>query len=150
MSLRKGQLQWSVNPAGRRAARGSQATGTAYSSQEGQVIRGATKWLEGDESRGQYAWLGGRRMASQMTREVLQASGTLSIRSVCDHHFFGNAMAAPPIFMSFGTLIPNLTSKISNSKKIDRTGHLKFLKLQWGTQKSKLKNLDKRGHLDCK
>ena len=30
---------------------------------------------------------------------------------------FGNAMATPPIFMSFGTLIPNLTSKISNSKK---------------------------------
>ena len=38
-------------------------------------------------------------------------------RAGCDHHFFGNAMATPAIFMSLGTLIPNLTSKISNSKE---------------------------------
>ena len=44
-------------------------------------------------------------------------------RSGCDHHFFGNATTAPPILLSFGTLIPNLASEISNSKKIGRTGH---------------------------
>ena len=34
-------------------------------------------------------------------------------RPGCDHHFFGIPMAPPPILMSFGTLIPNLTLKIS-------------------------------------
>ena len=32
--------------------------------------------------------------------------------------FFGNAMSTPPIFMSFWTLNPNLTSKMSNMKKL--------------------------------
>ena len=29
-------------------------------------------------------------------------------------------------------------------EKFDRSGHLKFLKLQWGTQKSKCENFDKK------
>ena len=59
--------------------------------------------------------------------------------------FFGNAMATPDIYMSFGTLIPNLISKMSNSKKIDRMGHLKFLKLQWGTKTSNIEDFNKKG-----
>ena len=47
-------------------------------------------------------------------------------RPGCDPHFFGNAIAMPPIYMSFGTLIPNLTSKMSNSKKNDRNGPFDF------------------------
>ena len=51
-------------------------------------------------------------------RVVYRLSGACTTRPGCDHHFFGNAMATPPIFMPFGTLIPNLTQKISNSKKL--------------------------------
>ena len=64
--------------------------------------------------------------------------------------FFGNAMATPPIFMSFGTLIPNLTSKISNKKKIDRTGHLIFLLITMGDPKTEFENFNKKGHIGRK
>ena len=38
----------------------------------------------------------------------------VTLGQVVNTIFFGNAMATPPIFVSFGMLIPNLTSKISN------------------------------------
>ena len=47
-------------------------------------------------------------------------------------------------FYVFGTLIPNMTSKISDSKKIVLTGHLNF-KISRGTKKSNFENCNKKG-----
>ena len=58
---------------------------------------------------------------------------------------FVNAMATPPIFMSFGTLIPNLTSKFRIRRKIDRTGHLIFFSNDnGGIKNSKFDNFNQK------
>ena len=70
-------------------------------------------------------------------------------RAGCDHHFFDNAMATDP-FLSFATLIPDLTSKISNSEKIDRTGHFKFWNYNGGPKNQNKRIVPKNGYIGCK
>ena len=55
---------------------------------------------------------------SRNTSECCTSLSVVHGRPGCDHHFFDNAVTTPTIFMSFRTLISNLTSKISNSKKM--------------------------------
>ena len=83
-----------------------------------------------------------REHERMLHRFKLSASRCWYGRPGCDHHFFfGNTIATPPIIMSFGTLIPNLTSEF---EKIDRTDNSKILKLQWRTKKSKFDNFSKK------
>ena len=49
--------------------------------------------------------------------------------------FCGNVNATPPIYESFGTLIPNMTSIISNSKIIWPHGPLRIFTIALGDQK---------------
>ena len=51
--------------------------------------------------------------------------------------------------MSFRTLIPNLTSKFSNSKKWPH-GPFEIFTFTMGTNKSELHNFNKKGHICCK
>ena len=58
---------------------------------------------------------------------------------------FVNAMATPSIFMSFGTLSPNLTSKFSNSRKNWWHGPFEIFQLHGETKNSEIDNFYKMG-----
>ena len=59
-------------------------------------------------------------------------------------------MATPPIFMSFGALIPNLTLKIWNSKKLTTRAIRNFWNYNVGPKKQNLRIFTKRGQIGCK
>ena len=75
---------------------------------------------------------------------------TWQIRAGCDHHFFIKPISPSAIITSFGTLIPNLTSKTSISK--ENWQHVRFENFENALEvkKSKCENHIKRGPKICK